>query len=128
MLKLLLVGTDKSVFSTFVSTLEEHDDVELQWADSGQTALELTANTAMDLVITDEHIGDMTGLEFAEKQISHNPMINCACVSSLSPEEFHEASEGLGILEQLAPQPGQDDADNILDKLRHVKGLFSVDT
>ena len=36
-------------------------------------------------------------------------MINSAAVSSLSPEKFHEASEGLGILPQLPPRPGAHD-------------------
>ena len=49
----------------------------------------------------------MTNLEFAGKLIKLNPMINCASVSSLPSNEFHEASEGLGMMCQLSFPPGK---------------------
>ena len=60
---------------------------------------------SFDLVVTDEHLGDMTGLEFIEKMISKRPMVNCAAITSLLPADFHEASEGLGILMPLPVMP-----------------------
>ncbi len=48
-----------------------------------------------------ENLGDMTGLEFIRAIVSKRPMVNCAAISSLASEDFHEASEGLGILMQL---------------------------
>jgi len=97
------------------------------WAESGSTGLAMVSDKPFDLVVTDEHVGDMTGLEFAEKLITMNPMINCAAVSSLLPEEYHEASEGLGLLMQLPVKPGQEDVGKLLDHLKNILNLTKVD-
>ena len=125
MLKLLLVSPDKDSLSALASALAKHADVELSWAESGGKALGLTSDTAVDLVVADERLGDMTGLEFARRLLSVNPMINCAAVSRLSPEEFHEASEGLGLLAHLPIRPGEVEAEELLQRLINLKNLAS---
>ena len=125
MLKLLLVNPDKGSWTGLASSLEKHGDVDLSWAESGNKALDVISEFVVDLVVTDEDLGDMTALEFAAKLLSINPMINCALVSSLSPQDFHEASEGLGVLTQLSPRPSEKEAENMLDRLKTLKGLAS---
>jgi len=66
MFKLLLVCPDKASLSGLASVLAEHDDVDLSWAESGEQALDLASEMDIDLVITDEWLGDMTGLELAD--------------------------------------------------------------
>ena len=122
--RFLLVTTNKDSLSLLASTLAAQDGVDLSWAQSGGKALEMIADTAFDLVVTDERLGDMTGLELAAKLISINPIINCAAVSSLSPEDFHEASEGLGLMDQLPLRPGREKADNLLQRLIDLKKLM----
>lgn len=125
MLKLLLVSPDKDPLSGIAAALKEHDDVELLTTESGEKALAIVSKNAVDLVVTDEDVGDMSGLEFARRLISINPMINCACVSHLDPERFHEVSEGLGLMDQLPIRPGKEDAEKILRDLRIIKGEVS---
>ena len=125
MSKLLLVTSDKDSLSGLVSALETHDDVELVQAESGENALKMVTDKAIDLVVTDENLGDMTGLEFVSRLVSLNPMLNFAVVSSLSPKEFHEASEGLGIMAQLPVPPGERDAEKLLKDLKNLKSLVS---
>ena len=122
--RLLLVTSNKDSLSLLASTLAAQDGVDLSWAQSGDKALDMISNTAFDLVVTDERLGDMTGLELAAKLISINPMINCAAVSSLSPEDFHEASEGLGLMDQLPLRSGKEEADNLLQRLIDLKNLM----
>ena len=123
MLKLLLVSPDKDSLSDLASALAKHGDVDLSWAESGGKALDIVSGTAVDLVVSDERIGDMTGLELAERLLSVNPMINCASVSPLSPEDFHEASEGLGLMAQLPIRPGEEEAKDLLQRLKNLKDL-----
>jgi hypothetical protein len=52
-----------------------------------------------------------------------NAFIQTAVVSRLSHDAFHEASEGLGVLAQLPPAPGRDDARRILEMLRQLPGV-----
>jgi len=123
MLKLLIVSPDKNSLSGLASALVEHADVDLSWAESGEAALEIASGYAIDLVVTDESLGDMTGLEFAGRLLLVNPMINCASVSRLSPEKFHEISEGLGLMVQLPIQPGKEHAEELLQRLKNLKKL-----
>ena len=125
MFKILLVSPDKNSLNNLASALMEHADVDLSWAKSGKTALEIVTDSAIDLVVTDESLGDITGLEFAGRLLSVNPMINCASVSHLSPEKFHEISEGLGIMVQLPFQPCKEHAEELLQRLKKIKMLMS---
>ena len=124
--KILLVAHKQNTLSDLASALESFDDVKLSWAESGKRALEMVSKAQIDLVVSDEKLGDMTALELAHKLIYINPMINCAAVSSLSHEDFHEVSEGLGLLAQLPPEPGAEQAEGLLRRLRELRN-FSVE-
>lgn len=124
-LKVMLVGQDKENLADLASALMQHDDVALYWAESGENALRQVADATVDLVITDEKIGDMTGLDFAARLVAVNPMINCALISQLSPEKFHEVSEGLGVLAQLPVHSGPEHAKALLQRLKNIKNLTS---
>ena len=126
MLKLLLVSKHVESFSEFIRALEESEANEVLTAGSGETALKMIKDDTIDLVITDEDTGDMSGLDFARRLISSSPMTNCAAISSLSEKEFHEESEGLGLMKHLPSNPGRSDAEKILKDLRLIKGLESV--
>ncbi len=122
MVNILLAGRDKTSMSALKAGLEEKD-VQIAWAESGSYALSMIAEKDFDLVVTDENLGDMTGLEFIKTVIAQKPMINCAAVSSLLPDDFHEASEGLGILMQLPVRPGHEYAGELLEHLKNILDL-----
>ena len=121
-IKILLVSQDKASMSAFKAGLEENQ-VQTAWAESGSNAIVKIAEGSFDLVVTDENLSDMTGLEFIEKVISRKPMVNCAAVTSLLPDDFHEASEGLGILMPLPVSPGQEQAEKLLSQLKTILNL-----
>jgi two-component SAPR family response regulator len=123
MIKILLATPEKELFSEFASALGKYDDVELSWAATGQEALQAISGNPVDLVVVNENIGDMTGIEFMKKLLPINPMINSAAVSSLAHKEFHEASEGLGVLMQLPVSPGEFEAEDLLKRLKNLKDL-----
>ncbi len=123
MFQLLFVTCNKDAFSELASTLEIQDEIDLSWVESGGDALDKISNAPVDLVITDEKFEDMTGLELAFKLLYINPMVNCAAISSLSHEDFHEASEGLGLLAQLPPKPGKKEAEELITQLKELKNL-----
>ncbi len=125
MLKILLVSPNKGSLSALASAWAESGAVDLMWAESGTMALGIASDTAIDLVVTDERLGDMTGLEFAGKLLAVNPMINCASVNHLPPEAFHEASEGLGLMAQLPVHPDKEHAEELLQRLKYIKGLMA---
>lgn len=120
MFKILIVSPDSDSLSGLVSGLKERDDVDLTLAESGGIALEMISVAAVDLVAVDEKLGDMTGLEFLKKLLSINPMVNSALANPLPPEEFHEVSEGMGVLVQLPVKPGKDQAEKLVQCLEKV--------
>ena len=123
MLVVLLVSLDKDSFSELELALTQNDDVRLLQTESVKEALDLAAKKTIDLVIADERLGDKSGLELIADLISINPMITCAVVSGLAPGEFHEASEGLGIMAQLPAHPDKAYAESLLHQLRQINNL-----
>ena len=122
---LLLVSSDEVSLSDLASALEKDGDVDVSWAKSGLEALKSVSDSAFDLVITDEILADMTGLELAGKLLSVNPMIQCASVTTLSQKEYHEKSEGLGLMDPLPDRSGEKDAERLMQDLRRIKGCLS---
>jgi YesN/AraC family two-component response regulator len=121
----LLVTTDKNNLKDLALGLDLPNGA-IHWASSGDEALEIINQKTLDLVISDEQLADMTGLAFVEKLVKINPMINCAAVSSLSRSEYHEASEGLGILMQLPAPPSQSDGQALMAYLKKVLGFTAA--
>ena len=54
--------------------------------------------------------------------LSVSAMIHTAAVSSMSPEDFHDAMEGLGMLTSLPTTPTTADIDALMDALAKVTG------
>jgi DNA-binding NtrC family response regulator len=122
MLNILLVSRDKTSMSALKAGLEEND-AQTVWAESGRYGLSMIAERDFDIVVTDENLGDMTGLTFIKTIVVLKPMVNCAVVSSLLPGDFHEASEGLGILMQLPVNPGHEYAEELFEHLKKILNL-----
>ena len=127
MIDTLLVCRNKSSLSPFDAGLATHG-VNLTWADCGAMGIYMIANGSFNLVVTDENLGDMTGLEFVRTILHKNPMVNCAAVSSLTPDEFHEAGEGLGVLMQLPVKPGRIHANKLMNYLNSILNAVSMPT
>ena len=122
MYKLLLVGSGNDTFAKVAKALQENLSVEFKRAESGNSALDRLLKEPVDLVVAAEQLTDMSGLAFAAKLVVQNPMVNCALVSSLDDDDFHEASEGLGILAKLPTDPDETQAAELLQKLRIIMG------
>ncbi|MCF8106907.1 MAG: hypothetical protein K9K64_15615 [Desulfohalobiaceae bacterium] len=123
MLTILLVSAGNGSFSGLQSFFEKFENIRIQEAVAGNKAISAVLNEDLQLMIVDEVLPDMTGLELVEKCVVVNPMLNCALVSSLSKGAFHEASEGLGVLMQLPPQPGEIEGRELLKRLKKVLRL-----
>jgi DNA-binding NtrC family response regulator len=123
MIHVLLVSSDKDFFTDLALNMEKNVNLNISRAKSGSNALSMISVNSFELVVTDESLSDMTGLKFVQKLVLTNPMINCAAVSSLSSKNFHEASEGLGILMQLPPRPDKIHAEILLQYLNNILNI-----
>lgn len=125
MTQILFVTADKTNLADLSLGLETPDSA-MHWASTGRQALEKIKQNPIDLVVTDEHIGDMTGLAFIKQLVKAKPMINCAAVSSLPKADYHEASEGLGVLMQLPVRPSKADGEALMAYLKKVLGFTAA--
>jgi CheY-like chemotaxis protein len=116
-IQILLAGRREAALSDLKAALAEKQ-VQTEWAKSGSDAIARITAGKFDLVITDENLGDMTGLECIRKIVRKNPLINSVAVSTLMPDNFHEASEGLGVL-------GEEQAAELIEKLKHILDMVT---
>ena len=126
MISIVLAARDREVFVNVEKTLMEAP-VEIEWTDSGKSALALVSEKAgskpVDLVITDEILPDMDGRKLVENVITQSPFTNCVAISSLSRKDFHNTFEGLGALMQLPLKPSVEDGKKLLDLIKKVINL-----
>jgi CheY-like chemotaxis protein len=125
MLKILLASQHPDRFQTLQAELSARHPVSFSQAVDGDTALERVRKGTVDLVIVDEGLGEMAGAELVRRILDINAMINTALVSSASPEDFHERTEGLGILMPLPPACGKTEAIELLACLDRL-GLLAT--
>ncbi|KMY66960.1 hypothetical protein AAU61_13430 [Desulfocarbo indianensis] len=123
MLNILVAAPAKDGLKDFCAALAEGASVALDWAQSGQEALRKAAENAPHMVLIDQDLGDMAPFDLVAKLLGVNALINTVVVSDLPDEEFHEASEGLGIMACLPPRPGREQAPAVLEKLKSLTGL-----
>jgi len=118
--RILIVTPDRTSLSAFATSLAESQDVQVAWAESGQSAVsDVMEHTPLGVII-DENLLDMTGFDLVRRLLPINALINTVVISDLPPETFHEASEGLGILAQLSLKPTPSDARAILARLKRM--------
>ena len=122
---IVFLAKDFSRFSTLVDRLRREQDVELVAVSTGAAALAQVKGKRLDVVIIDEQLDDMSGIDFVKAFVAINPLANTAIVGSRTEEDFHEVTEGLGVLMQLPPHPQVKDAEALLAVLAKISGLMA---
>jgi len=122
-MRFLLISSRSEKWARLAQGLEKADAAELVWTASGHAARQSIQEQAFDLVLIDETLDDMQGLDLAQELIKTNPMLNCALASALSSQAFHEASEGLGLLAQLPLEPGEAEARDLIARITTILKL-----
>lgn len=95
----------------FKSTFRRQYDVIV--AESGKEALEIMDNRKIDLILTDQRMPEMTGLEFLKKVFSRYPVAppNRLMISGYSDKDAIEAAFKLYKLYEFVAKPW--DADEL---------------
>ena len=120
MYKIVIVTNNKGNFTFFARDLDAEKDYAIDWDESKINAHQRASEAPPDVMVIDEEVDGISNIEIARQIVVTNPMINLALVSTLSPKDFHEASEGLGIVAQLPRCPGQEDVSKLLGTLQGI--------
>ena len=123
MLRILLVSARQETIHPLAEGLASDPEVRLEQVGSGAEALRVVRTASPQLAVIDFELPDREPLLLVQELLTVNAMVNTAVVSPLTEEEFHEASEGLGVLARLPLRPGKSDAAELLRKLRQILGL-----
>ncbi len=118
--RILIAAEKTGKFEELARALDAVPDVEILWAHDGPEALDKAAAESPDLVVVDEFLGGLSGLEWVRRLMGVNAFIQTATVSPQPMDAFHEASEGLGIMAQLPPRPGKFEAELLLKTLKQL--------
>ena len=121
MLLIVLASARPEALLAFAAAIASDPEVQLKQVATGAEALEAGRTLSPHLMVID-YLPDTEPLSLVQKLLMVNAMVNTAVVSPLADEEFHEASEGLGILGRLPVEPGIGEATDLLQKLRRVLG------
>jgi CheY-like chemotaxis protein len=123
MQRILSVTPNRSPLAVFAQALAEQTEIQVAWAEDAKAAIADVLKHPPLAVIIADNLPDMPGLDLVRRLLPINALINTAVISNLSPEAFHEAGEGLGILAQLPPNPKRSEALAILARLKRLAPL-----
>ncbi len=119
---------DETALAGIISELKSNKRLTLTMVDSMEEGVRKLKEEQYDVVFAAEDLADTTGLEFISRIVEINPFINTALVSSLSSEDFHEATEGLGVFMQLPVNPDPESARQMLNLLNKIYQLEETGT
>jgi DNA-binding NtrC family response regulator len=116
----LLISKSEGHLKNIDKVFSSMEKADFFYSATGEEALEKIKNNFFTLVVCDKSLPDYSGKDLIEKIIKINAMINTALVSTLSDNDFHEYTGGLGILKKIPENPSEKDAQELYDYLQKI--------
>lgn len=118
---ILLVTERSEALGPFVEGLRQASEVRVEVVSRSEAALKAAAINRPVLVVVDEEIHGVPGLDLVRELVAADAFINTAVISDAAEDDFHLHSEGLGVLSKLKKMPDEKDASDLLELLRRVR-------
>lgn len=119
-LRILLASGARQRLAPLATGLWMNTEAELHQTAGTAEAMTMLRQRPIELVVVDEELVDAPGIELVRLVARNHPFVYCALVSRLPEEQFHELTEGLGVLMQLSSPPQLSEAKAILAQLSAV--------
>ncbi|MDD3313432.1 hypothetical protein [Pseudodesulfovibrio sp.] len=105
----IVVTPRAAALAAFLKGLSASGELAVEVADDGASALEKVKGGGSGLVVVDEGLPDRDSLAMVIDVLMANAMFNTAMITSMTPEEFEDKSEGYGVLRGLPFEPTEQD-------------------
>lgn len=125
MLNILSVNENEQQIEPMLQALRSRIDIKVVHAKSAKFALERIGFQEIDAVIVAEKLPDSSGKDFLEDLTKKNPFVASAMISAMDHDDFHEHTEGLGVLMQLPENPGHKEAAEFIEKLQEIDKIMA---
>ena len=120
MTEVLMVGVGIRLQQIFAESLKERLQLPMLQVVKGADAVLHCADNKAALVVINETLSDMTGIELIKCLILINPLLNSALISDMDPDRFHEETEGFGVLAQLSQKAEENQVKALLNQLGQI--------
>lgn len=120
MIKILLVSKAPENLKSLEEALGSDSSVVIVKAETAEDALRIAREEKPQLAVVDSAISGTDPQKLIMDFMAVNAMMNTALVSAMNEDEFHEKTEGLGIMMRLPENPGPDEAKELLETLKGI--------
>lgn len=124
MSSIVMATSQPDQWRDFIQVLEDKSGVPTGVVATGDEVLQSARGKNLLAVILTQDVEVMTGVELVHRLIAINAMIHVAWASALTKKEFHEVTEGLGILMKLSPTPDVEEASCLAERLGKMSGAI----
>ena len=124
MSSIVMATSQPARWRDFLQVLENKSGAQTEVVSTGDEVLQSARGKNLLAVILTQDVEGMAGAEVVHRLIAINAMIHVAWASALTEEEFHEATEGLGILMKLSPTPDIEEASCLAERLEKMSGAI----
>ena len=118
-MQVVIVSARKEALHYFAQGL----GADVEWAVSPEDVLGQAGTAPWQLVVVDALTPGMSYKAFVMDLLRVNAMLNTVVVTDMGEEDFHEDSEGLGVLCAVPGTPGREDGAQAMDRLRRMLGM-----
>lgn len=115
---IIAVTTRPKEIADFLVELAGASQAEVEVETSGAGALERIKTDLPRLVVIDKGLPDFEPLKLVLEIMMVSAMTLTAVVTDMSEDDFHEASEGYGVLKALPVNPGSGDGRELAELLK----------
>ena len=123
--RILLVSREPGNLAALAAALAQGQDTVLRWAEGPEQALAEARRWRPSLAVLDHGLAQSGPWGLIRELLRVDAFLNSAVVSGLDQDQFHQASEGLGVMAQLPPAPGPAESAWLLYHLRELTSALA---
>lgn len=124
MSSIIMATSQPAAWREFLRTLEDESGMPIAVVATANEIIQAAHGKDLKAVILARDLQGMTAAELVQRLITTNAMVHVAWASAQTEEQFHQATEGLGILMKLSPTPDVSEARCLAERLSKMSGAI----